>query len=287
MSWYQSNELIWFVFSLFYVRKRKIRVKIIRFVLPITQMEKILQTKLVDLVAENYIRASVLYYFGVRYYDFKGETLAEVCAKHGLRQEMVIKSLDLIADGSPTTLAQIRQFPVDLVIEYLKHAHYLFVKKRLPYIGQLIEGLTVVNKDYEVLSNDLKSIFPLFVEDFVEHMYEEEDTLFSYVSNMSAYLKGAKPGSNLIFSMEKYSIKEFAVDNEMHENEMDGFRQYTNNYTYNDDADLQIKVLFSELKRFEEDLKIHAKVEDEVLLPKALQLERQVKLRFHDLSKLN
>ncbi|RKQ51523.1 regulator of cell morphogenesis and NO signaling [Roseivirga pacifica] len=250
-------------------------------------MEKILQRKLVDLVAENHIRASVLYYFGVRYYDYKGETLAEVCKKHGLREETLINALDLIADGSPTTLAQIKRFPVDLVIEYLKHAHYLFVKKRLPYIGQLIEGLTEVNERYEVLSRDLKSIFPLFVEDFVAHMYEEEDTLFSYVRDMSAFIKGEKSGSDLIFSMEKFSIKEFALDNEMHENEMDGFRQFTNGYSYSADADLQIKVLFSELQRFESDLKIHAKVEDEVLLPKALQLERQVKLRFHDLSKLN
>ena len=67
---------------------------------------------------------------------------------------------------------------------------------------------------------------------------------------------------------------------------MDGFRQFTNGYNYCEEADLHIKVL-TELKRFEADLLKHAKIENEILFPKAMQLEREVKLRFHELSKLN
>ena len=87
--------------------------------------------------------------------------------------------------------------------------------------------------------------------------------------------------------MNKFSVSDFALEHEVHENEMEGFRQFTNDYKYCEEADLHIRVLYSELERFEEDLLKHAKIENEVLFPKALLLERQVKLRFHELSKLN
>jgi len=250
-------------------------------------MQKILKRTINDLVAENHVRASILYYFGIRFYDYETSTLEEVCDKHGLNVDAVTKALDLIDDGSENTIKQLKALPIELLVEYLKHSHYLFVKKRLPYIGQLIDGLTDVNFRYKVLAEDLKSVFPLFVEDFVHHIYEEEDTFFTYISRLMNFVRSQKPVSSVLYVMNKFSVSDFALEHEVHESEMDGFRQFTNNYKYCEEADLHIKVLYSELERFEKDLLKHAKIENEVLFPKALQLERQVKLRFHELSKLN
>lgn len=250
-------------------------------------MSRILKRTITDLVSENHIRASVLYYFGVKFYDYKAETLEEVCAKLGLNSVSVIQGLELVVDEKESTQKQLKTYPPELVIEYLKHSHYLFVKKRLPYIGQLIDGIKEVNFRYKSLSSDLKSIFPLFVEDFIHHIYEEEDTLFSYVNKLSKFLSDGQNASDTYYLMERFSVREFALDHEVHENEMEGFRKFTNDYQYCEEADLHIKVLYTELKRFERDLLIHAKIEDEILFPKAMQLERLAKLKFYDLSRQN
>ncbi len=250
-------------------------------------MNNLLKKSINQLVTENHIHASVLYYFGVKFYDYKTETLEEVCSNHGLKVDSVIKALELVADNNETTIKQLRTFPVELMVEYLKHSHYVFVKKRMPYVAQLIDGIKEVDFRYKSLSDDLKSVFPLFAEDFIEHIYEEEDTFFSYVNQLSRFLKDDVPSSEVFYLMEKCSVREFALDHEVHDNEMEGFRKITNDFTYCDEADLQIKVLYSELERLEKDLILHAKIENEILFPKALQLERLVKLKFHDLSKNN
>ncbi|MFY0593830.1 hemerythrin domain-containing protein [Roseivirga sp.] len=250
-------------------------------------MNHLLKSTITDLVSENHVRASVLYYFGVKFYDYKEETLEDVCANHGLDAQSVIKSLELVTDESAATQNQLKAYPPELVTEYLKHAHYVFIKKRLPYIGQLIDGIKDVNFRYKSLSSDLKSIFPMFVEDFIHHIHEEEDTMFSYVNRLSKFMVDEKPSSEIYYLMEKFSVKEFALEHEVHESEMEGFRKFTNNYQYCEEADLHIKVLYTELERFEKDLLIHAKIEDEILFPKALQLERLAKLKFYDFSKLN
>ena len=250
-------------------------------------MSQILKQSINELVSENFIRASVLYYMGVKFYDYKTETLEEVCKANGLNVDSVIKSMDLIADEKESTQVQLKTYPAELLVEYLKHSHYLFVKKRLPYIGQLIDSIGEVNFRYKSLSEDLKSVFPLFVEDFIHHIYEEEDTLFTYINSLSAYLNERYPIAKVYQEMEKFSVKDFAVDHEVHQNEMEGFRKLTNNYQYCEEADLQIKVLFKELERFESDLMLHAKVENEILFPKAMHLERLVKLKFHENAKMN
>ena len=250
-------------------------------------MECIHQKTITELVAENHVRASVLYYFGVKFYNYRAETLEQVCEAKGLNLASVIKSLEAVNDQTVKNDLQLMAMPVDLVIEYLKHTHYLFVKRRLPYIGQLIDELADVNFRYVALAKDLKTIFPIFVEDFIHHIYEEEDTLFTYIVGLTKFLSGDKPASKLYYTMERHSIQEFAIDHGSHQNEMEGFRRITNGYGYCEEADLHIKVLFDELKNFEKDLKTHAKVEDNILFPKALHLERQVKLKFHDLIKMN
>lgn len=250
-------------------------------------MNQLLKRTITDLVSENHVRASVLYYFGVKFYEYKLETLEEVCAKQGLNAQSVISGIELVVDKKESTQKQLKAYPAELVIEYLKHAHYLFVKKRLPYIGQLIDGIKEVNFRYRSLADDLKSIFPMFVEDFIHHIYEEEDTLFSYTDKLSQFLNGKRAPSEIYYLMEKFSVREFALDHEVHENEMEGFRKFTNDYQYCDEADLHIKVLYTELKGFERDLLIHAKIEDEILFPKVMQLERLAKLKFYDFSQLN
>ena len=57
-------------------------------------MQQNLQRTINELVSENHLRASILYYFGVKFYDYETTTLDEVCQCHGLNTLSVTKALD-------------------------------------------------------------------------------------------------------------------------------------------------------------------------------------------------
>ncbi len=240
-----------------------------------------------ELVAQDFLRASVLFHFGVKFYDHRESTLQEVCEEYGLSTTVVVKSFESKQIDETENEIRLTAYPIDLILEYLTHAHHLFVKQRLPYIAQLIDGLEDVNPLYKSLAIDLKQVFPLFVEDFIHHIYEEEDTLFSYIRELTRFVAGDNSTSKVYYAMERNAIQQFALEHEEHEHEMDGLNSITNGYAYHAEADLHIKVLFDELKRFETDLLTHARIEDHILFPKALQLEKQVKFKFHELIKQN
>lgn len=174
-----------------------------------------------------------------------------------------------------------------MIIEYLKHTHYNFIKERLPYLAKLIENLSRNDHSDPSIIDDLKFVFPLFVEDLIHHIYEEEDHLFHFILKLNAALSGTYNISKAYYELERQSIQYYAVEHDMDDDEMKGIRDITHNYALNHQSSLHLRVVYSELQHFEKSLKIHAAVENEVLFPKALMLEKEVKKMLKEKSRQN
>lgn len=134
-----------------------------------------------DLVNQNKVRAYVLHYFGIRFYEYPEKTLEQICKEKELSVERVIRELESPAAMFLEEDLPLISYPIDLIMEYLKHAHFLFIKRKLPYIAGLIDNFKADHADYESIERDLKTFFPMFLEDFIHHIYEEEDSLFVYI----------------------------------------------------------------------------------------------------------
>lgn len=240
-----------------------------------------------ELVEQDNVRAYVLYYFGIRFYEFSEHTLEQVCREKGLSTEVVIKELEQPATHFTESELPLMNYPLDLIIEYLKHAHFIFVKHKLPYIGRLVESFKANHKQYDQVEKDLKILFPLFLEDFIHHIYEEEDTLFKYINLLEKAALGKGNPARLYYMMEKSALQKCAIEHEAYDDEMAGIRKITKDYHLAPDAPLHVKVIYSELMQFEKSLITHARVENEILFPKAMALENQVKKKFFERAKFN
>ena len=137
------------------------------------------------------------------------------------------------------------------------------------------------------MEKDLKLVFPLFVEDFIAHIYEEEDTLFSFIQALERATKGKFNQARLYYLLEKNSVQKFAMGHEVHDDEMEGIRKITKDYFIDATTPLHIKVLYNELKAFEKSLITHARIENEILFPKAMALENRVTQLFWEKAKFN
>jgi regulator of cell morphogenesis and NO signaling len=242
--------------------------------------------KIAQLVDENYVHAYVLYYFGIRFDEFPEDTLEQTCHRKGLKVDQVVRELE-----NPTHLKEadlpLISYPIDLIIEYLKHSHFLFIKHKLPYIAKLVDSFKAEHDGYKSVERDLKIVFPLFVEDFIEHIYEEEDTLFRYIKALERASKGNFIPTKLFYLIEKHSVQKFAMEHEVHDDEMAGIRKITKDYHVEANAPVHVKVIYNELKEFEKSLITHARIENEILFPKAMALEAKVKQSFFEKTKLN
>ena len=239
------------------------------------------------IVAENYVFGSVLHYFGISFYEYSDQTLEQICQSRGLNVDVVIRSLEESVNA-PKKAIHLRDYPIDLIIEYLKHVHHQFVKRRMPYLAGLISGLKEGQTGVSPIAKDLKFIFPLFVNEFIEHIYEEEDSLFVYVNQLykanKAKIVNTAEMRQLI---EKHTLQDYALEHDTHDDEMVGLRKITNNYTLLPEHSLHVQVIYRELQDFEKELHIHAKIENEIFFPKALALEQELLKKINKNNNLN
>lgn len=241
--------------------------------------------RIAELVDDNYAYASVLYYFGIKFYDFDQATLEQACRARGLKVEQVIAGLESVYEQTSEQLLPLATYPIDLVVAYLKHTHFVFIKERLPYLSKLIHSLQDTGQSDVV--NDLRFIFPLFVEDLIHHIYEEEDELFTYILALHQAYREPNFSPQVYYELEKHAIQDFAMHHSADDDDMEGIRNIVHHYDTRRAGSLHLRVVYAELQQFERDLKVHASVENEILFPKALALEKQVKKTLREKVSLN
>ena len=151
----------------------------------------------------------------------------------------------------------------------------------------LVQAFQTNHDRYSPIERDLKVVFPLFVEDFIHHIYEEEDTLFTYIRALERAAKGQYNPTRLFYMLEKSSLHKFASEHESHDDEMLGIRKITNNYSAEATTPLHVRVMYNELKSFEQSLIVHARIENEILFPKAMALESKVRNLYFERTKCN
>lgn len=227
-----------------------------------------------DLVSENYVFASVLHYFGISFYQYPTDSLEKVCQKHKVNPRQLISQLESWAQQKEPTVEELYLNPIELLVAYLKKKHYYFVRQELPFLSNLISGIQV-DAPFAPLMADLRIMFPLFVEDFIHHIHEEESRLFKRIELLQDIEDGHFQVHDALTILEKDPVEQLADHHEIHDDEMEGIRKLTQNYFLEESDPLTMKVLYHELQNFESELSIHAKIEDELLFPKAVQLEKE------------
>ncbi|MEL7006734.1 MAG: hypothetical protein AAFN93_29010 [Bacteroidota bacterium] len=138
----------------------------------------VLHRKIGSVVEENFVYARALHHLGIDFFLDEHRSLQEVCREKGISRQQVVKCFYEFDNASKSSFSELLVYPMDLLLEYLKHSHHIFIKEKLPYISYLLS-----HHQAEELQ-DLKVVFPEFVEDFIKHIYEEEDELFHYLSDL-------------------------------------------------------------------------------------------------------
>jgi regulator of cell morphogenesis and NO signaling len=123
---------------------------------------------------------------------------------------------------------------------------------------------------------DLHLIFPYFVEDFIRHIYEEEDSLFVYLDALIKTINQDKVDEVLLKMLQNNEVSNYFMHHSADDDMMHGVRELTNDYT-SEVKSVQLNVLYKELKAFDEACALHAKIENDILFPLAVKLEQKVK----------
>lgn len=236
----------------------------------------VFEKTLAEIVDENYVYARALHYLGISFFEDPNKALSDICREKGLNREKVIQSFYLFDSCTRLSFNELKSYPIDLLVEYLKHSHHLFIKDKLPFIIHLAK-----NCEEELA---IQKLLPEFVEDFIRHIYDEEDSVFKYVQILDKSSKGAI--SNPISQLMQFG--DFSLTHEFdHHREDDEMRAIRSLIDAVKPKSLKERVLVQEVQAFDREMLYHAEIENEIFFPKALELEEEVYSILRKTSILN
>lgn len=244
------------------------------------------QSSIGDLVEQNYVFAAVLHFFGINFFEYEKRSLDEVCKKFKVNPIQLMAELESWAAKKEPTPEELYLHPIEVLVEYLKKKHYFFLRQELPFLSNMISGIRA-EAGYGSILEDMKLMFPLFVDDFIHHIHEEEHNLFRRIAQLHQIEGGRYDMVEALALLEATPISSLAEEHEVHDDEMEGIRKLTSDYLLTPAAPMAIKVLYRELQNFEKELGIHARIENDLLFPKAAELEREVKRKLINRIKWN
>lgn len=234
-----------------------------------------------EIVDENFLYGRALYHLGIDFFELKKSKLSDICEERGLNRRSIVRNFYKFDSSARLPFKEIDEYPVPLLIRFLKHSHTTYIKEYLPYVGKLIEK---VPSDTIEAAKDLKEVFPLFMEDFINHIYEEEDELFDYLLTLARFEKSTKDltiGTLLpYFSISLTDLREHHLLSD----EMSSMRDLIRELPVDT---LELRIIVRELNAFDRELLYHAEIEDQILFPKSIELERNVWKKLNNLARFN
>lgn len=244
---------------------------------------------LLEIVHEDFRLASALHHCNISFFQHPESTLEQICRTRGLDVGKVLQRLERRYELNLLTRhRELAEKPLALLIDYLEHVHRMFIRSKLPYLSHLIGHIRVELFDHQEVAKDLHTVFPLFVEEFVEHILEEENHLFGHIRQLAVWVESRRCTTFELFErLRVLSIRDEARRHREEDSEMRGIRLLTDHYALRPDSGTYTKVVYSELQAFEEDLLRHARIENELLFPKAIELEEQACQWLYDRAQGN
>lgn len=229
-----------------------------------------------SLVAENYRMASVFKAHQIDFCCNGGRKLGDVCDQKGISTDELIEELQNSIKNTDQSDIDFKSWPADLLADYIEKTHHRYVRAKISEIVPFLNKVVRVHGQNHPELFEMEKLFGESAQDMTSHMMKEEKVLFPYIQMMTNSIQFEEQLIAPHFGRVENPV---AMMMEEHDTEGERFRriaELSNNYTPPADACNTYRVTFSLLQEFENDLHRHIHLENNILFPKAVEMERQL-----------
>lgn len=228
-----------------------------------------------EVVARDYRTASVFHAFGIDFCCKGHRSIAEACERKNVEPLALIDALQKEIQQDENKSADYNSWPLDLLTDYIEKKHHRYVESRIPEIKPFLNKVVSVHGGRHPELSEVALLFNQTAGELTVHMKKEEFILFPFIRRMVAQKATGEPLSAPPFGTVQNPIAMMHHDHDTEGERFQKIASLTNNYTVPADACNTYRVTFAMLKEFEDDLHLHIHLENNILFPKAIEMEKQ------------
>ncbi len=227
-----------------------------------------------EIVAEDYRKAEVFKKYGLDFCCGGGKSVETACQEKDLSFEDLVKDLQAKDDGLVDLSVDFNNMDLDLLVDHILKTHHTYVKENIPLIMEFCQKVAKVHGATSPEVIEINRIFINLGEELGMHMHKEEFILFPFIVQIAEADRSGNPIPAPPFGSIANPINMMEHEHINAGDAIEKIKTLSNNYSPPDYACSTYRVLYAKLMEFEEDLNRHIHLENNILFPKARQMEK-------------
>ena len=201
----------------------------------------------------------------------------DACKTAGANAENVLRELSVYLESpAKTELDWVKTASLNKLIDYIVDKHHTYTRDEIKNLAPLMVKVANRHGEHHTELFELERLFGELCGDLAPHLLKEEQVLFPYIKELENFkVKNAK------VPMSCFGTVRNPVGMMMREHDTAGeilrsMREVSHDYEIPEGACPSYTALLTRLEAFEKDLHQHIHLENNVLFPKAIELENEI-----------
>src|ERR1017187_1419301 len=211
--------------------------------------------------------------YGIDYCCGGRKPLAEGCAANNIEVDAVLAALEAAAQGPAPNVEDWSNASLEKLSGHIVATHHAYVKAELPRLAVLAEKVVRRHGDTQAELPLIQTKLALLDEELTHHLMKEEAVLFPYVVKLERALETGSAMPHGCFGTVANPIAMMTAEHDAATGLIAEIRDLSNDFTTPVGACPTYHAFYDGLREFEQDLHQHIHLENNILFPRAIQLE--------------
>jgi len=233
------------------------------------------QNSVAETVANDYRAAAIFEKYGIDFCCHGQISIDEACEKKQIMTEDVMRDLNTLLEANSCCF-NFSTLPPSMLADHIEERHHRYIEEKTPVIQRYLDKVCAVHGELHPELQEINRLFSESAAHLAQHMKKEELILFPRIRKIEGLTR--KP---VLAETIAQGLLEAPIEMMQHEHQVEGDRfreieKLSHHYQAPEGACNTYKVTYALLQEFENDLHTHIHLENNVLFPKAMQMEKSL-----------
>lgn len=229
-----------------------------------------------DIVRSDYRTADVFIKHGIDYCS-DNENLLETCTSQNLDYNAILGELETVTKTiTISNTLHFSEWKIGFLIDYIVNVHHAYMHAAAPSIeNYLISFIEAHKKKYPEM-NKILFLFRELSVLLLTHSRHEEEIIFPYIRQIENTHRRKETYGNLFVRTLRKPLSNIEKEHDVIMSILNEIRTLTNNYYCSLNAGPDQLAIYHKLEEFHNDMMQHTHLEDDILFPKAIEMEKEL-----------
>ena len=231
------------------------------------------QTKVSEIVLSDPAAIRILEDAGIDYCCGGAKSLGDACMQVNIRPEDILERLRQSHDFAVPEEQAWTHVDLSKLTQHIRERHHKYVRDAIPRVRSLLVKVRAKHFEKHPEVEEVVWLFEEVAREMLLHMQKEEQILFPHIDSLAQAAREQAPVKTPVFESVTNPIYMMMREHDSAGELVRKIRLATCNYSAPADACATFRSTYQELRRFEEDLHLHVHLENNILFPRAVELE--------------